>query len=207
MIPEIKNSKISIAYTDITNKLSYKLFNILEGYENELPCLRFINFQNNKLYFTKKEKINLLDSNITYILNNFIENSINYKLFYHIYNSKENKNYNSYLNINRKCEKRKYIINLYYNNWCEFCFELFIIIDDIFKENKYFLEIFQYKKYLIENNNSLNEGNTYDFYFNFLPRLHVNDLFKNMTYEYFGDYKKEEIYNFLISKINILNFF
>ena len=206
LIPEMKNKlKICIAYTDITNKFSYKLFDILEGYENELPCLRYIKFKNNKLYFTKKEKINLLENNIIYKINNFIENSINNnQVFYHIYNDKENI-HNINLNINRKCQKRKYIINLYYNNWCEFCIELFIMIEDIFKENQYILDNFEFKKYLIEKN-SLDKINTYDFYFNFLPRLFINDIFRNITYEYLGDYKKEEISNFLINKINLLNF-
>lgn len=203
LIQELKQKiKIFIAFTDITNKYSYKLFNILEGYENSLPCLRYLTFKNNKLFFTKKDNFDIFDKNINNILFNFVNNSINHKLFYHIYHDGEFPKINNDLIINKYCEKKKYIIDLYYNDWCEFCIELFIIIDDILKEYKYLFRYFKYKKHLLKNNYINN-----DFYFSFLPRLHINDIFKNITYEYCGDFKKENIFNFLIHKINLFNFF
>ena len=201
LIQELEQKlNIHIAFTDITSKYSFKLYNILEGYENSFPCLRYLTFKNYKLFFTKKDKIDLLDKNIINEILLFVNNSINHKLFYHIYNDGDLPKING-LNINKYCENKKYIINLYYNDWCEFCLELFIIIDDILKENKYLLYYFKYKKNLIKNNN-----NNYNFYFNFLPRLHINDIFKNITYEYFGDLKKEDIFIFITNKINLFYF-
>lgn len=196
---------ITIAYSDITNKYSYKLFNILEGYENELPCLRYLKFKENKLFFTKKEKINLLDKNIIDSIYNFVNNSINYKLFYHSYNLKIFQKDINHLNNNKYCEKKKNVINLYFKEWCEYCLEILIIIDEILQENKYLLLYFKYNK---NNYEKLEyKTNNYNFYFNFLPRLHINDIYKNITYEYLGDNKKEEILNFIVSKINLfINF-
>ena len=115
--------------------------------------------------------------------------------------------YNKYLNVNF-CEKKKNIIILYYNEWCEFCLESFIIIDEILQENKYLFHYFKYKKYLIRNNADFKAGeNIYDNYFNFLPRLQINDIFKKQTFEYYGDIKKDKIIHFIISKINLLNYF
>ena len=113
IISELKqklNINICIAYTDITNKYSYKLFNIVDGYENDLPFLRYIKFINHELFFTKKNNIDLLDKNITYKLTEFIHNSINKKLFYHEYQDKKMKKYYSYINI--------YYFTLYINNIC-----------------------------------------------------------------------------------------
>ena len=93
-----------------------------------------------------------------------------------------------------------YIIEIYYNDWCEFCIELLKIIDEIFEKNKYLLDYFEYKKYLIIKDFDYN----YDNYFNFLPRFHINDNFKNVTYDYFGDLKKIDIFKFIVNKINII---
>ena len=195
-----------IAYTDITNKFSYKLFQILEGYENSLPCLRYLQFKENKLFFTKKENLDLSDKNIANIIYNFVNDSVNNKLFYHIYSStiaayKDNK----YIN-NNICETKKNIIILYYNDWCAFCLEIFIIIDEILEEHKYLLNYFKYKKYVIRNNADFKEEEyKYDNYFNYLPRLQINDKFKKQIFEYNGDIQKDKIAYFIISKINLLN--
>ena len=55
--------------------------------------------------------------------------------------------------------------------------------------------------------NIKNRGNDYDLYFNFLPRLYINDIFVNVTFEFIGDYTKDNILNFLKDKINLLNYF
>ena len=76
------------------------------------------------------------------------------------------------------------------------------------EENKYLLNYFKYKKYLIRNNADFKiEEYKYDNYFYFLPRLHINDIFKNQTFEYHEEFNKGEIFHFIISKIKLLNDF
>ena len=203
---KIKSKNISIVYTDITNNFSFKLFNILDGYESDLPCLRYLKFNNRKLFFTKKNNINLLSKNISYILDEFINNSISSKYFLHSYQNEELPKEKDYLNINRNCNLKKLIINLYYNDWCEYCLQLFIEVDDMLEDNKYLLKYFVLQKNLI-GNNFMNDEEQNQLYFNFLPRLHINDIYKKKTYEYSGNYKKEDILNFVINKINLINDF
>ena len=114
IIPKIEQKiNTSVAFTDMTNKFSYKLFDVLEGYENNLPCLRYIKFKNNKLFYTKKEKIDLLDLNIINIISHFVNDSIDNKLFYNIYNSAIfKKSINYFSHINNNYEKKKNLIEI-----------------------------------------------------------------------------------------------
>ena len=206
LVPKLNMSCIS--YSDITSKYSYKLFNIVDGYEGDLPFLRYLKFTNNKLFFTKKNNIDLLDKNIENKIYDFINNTLNNKLFFHEYNT--NNIYNNKFNFNEyKCEIKKNVIELYYNEWCEYCLELFILVGDVFNEFIFLKKYFKYEKHLVSyfplNRNS--KRNNYDLYFNFLPRLFINDIFVNVTYEFFGDYTKDNILNFMIDKINLLNIF
>ena len=206
LVPKLNMSCIS--YSDIASKYSYKLFNIVDGYEGDLPCLRYLKFTNDKLFFTKKNNIDLLDKNIETIIYDFINNTLNNKLFFHEYNT--NNIYNNKLNFNEyKCEIKKNVIDLYYNEWCEYCLELFILIEDIFNEFKYLKKYFKYEKHLVSYIpfNRKNKGNNYDLNFKFLPRLFINDIFINVTYEFLGDYTKANILNFMTDKINLLNNF
>ena len=215
-LPKLNINMSCIAYTDIASKYSYKLFNILDGYESDLPCLRSLKFTNDKLFFTKKNNINLLDKNISNKIYDFINSTFNKKLFFHEYNSNNNiynnKLKHKYKYDAYKCEIKKNVIDLYYNEWCEYCLELFILIEDLFNEVKYLKKYFKYEKHLVSyfpmsRKIEENKGNDYDLYFNFLPRLHINDIFINITYEFFGDYTKDNILNFMIDKINLLNNF
>jgi thiol-disulfide isomerase/thioredoxin len=208
-VPKLNKLNIScISYSDITSKYSYKLFNIVDGYESDLPCLRYLKFTNNKLFFTKKNNIDLLDKNIENKIYDFINNTFYNKLFFHEYNNNYNYN-NKYNNNIYRCDIKKNVIELYYNEWCEYCLELFILIEDVFTEFKYLRKYFKIERHLVSNFplNLKNKGNKYDLYFNFLPRLYINDIFINVTYEFFGDYTKDNILNFMIDKLNLLNNF
>ena len=92
----------------------------------------------------------------------------------------------------------------YYNDWSEFCLELLNIIDEILEKNKCLLYFFDYKKYLVVN--EFDYDYNYDNYFNFMPRLHVIDNLKNVTYEYCGDLNKDDILKFIKDKIDIIKY-
>ena len=196
---------INIAYSDIIDKFSFKLFNILDGNESELPCLRFITFKNNVLLFTKKNKINIFDINLIDNFISFVNDSINNKLFFHKYYDESVFKINNHFEKNNICKIKKNKIKLYYNDWCQYCQDSLKIIEDIIINNSYIFKFFELKKYKISNENNIYNNNN-DFYLDFLPRLQINDVFNKKSYIYNDEYQKDKIFKYLKNIIKFSKF-
>ena len=211
IIKNINKTQYIIVYSDITNTFSYKLSRILEVEETDLPCLRFVKFEYDQLFYTKRNRINLIDKDISKSIIKFIEGSEGHKIFLHNYSSE--KIYHTFKkNMNMMCVLKRNIINLYYNEICEYCLKLYNLLDDVFSENKYLIKYYDLNKIIINNNkmNILNNENSIideKLYYMFLPRLIINDVFNNKNIEYNNFYDKNILLKFLNKNIYLLDNF
>lgn len=153
------NKELNIVITDIDDKYSYKLSNLLGISNDDLPSIRLIDFKGHDnemrtFYFSRE----ITSDNILDFVNKWEDNTLSSSsnIFYSSSkintNSKYNKNnnYSPVLNIGMNMFYEKVIMNnknvlvYYYANWCSYCKKFLSIFDIISKKlNMTLISLFQ----------------------------------------------------------------